>query len=156
MAQKFDLMNVPDDHPLHPPVDVPLAPPMPPDPVAAFDHVLCYIIGLDTQRKRDAVTGTVGGGVTTIDDLLLVDIESLISCLTEDTSLMVRTRLKALKIWAEEQYEINNSINLNEFTNEVCRTIQMRIAKTVAQATSKYIVILCGYIASCILFFCFS
>jgi biotin-(acetyl-CoA carboxylase) ligase len=142
------MMNVPDDHPLPPRVDVPIVPPMPPDPFAAFDHVLCYIIGLDTQRKRDAVTGDVGGSVTTIYHLLVVDIESLICCLTEDTSLIVRTRLKGLKIWAEEQYEINHNINLTDFTNEVCRTIQMKIAKTVTQATSKYIVNLYSYIAS--------
>ena len=117
-----------------PPVGVPIVPPMPLDSVAAFDHVLCYIVGLDTQQKRDCVT--VRGGVTTIDDILLVDIEGLLDCLPKEVSITVRSHLKTLKIWAEEQYKINGTINVDEFTNEVCRTNLMKMMHMSDDTTS--------------------
>ena len=105
----------------------PLIPPVPVHPTDAFAHVLEHIIGLDTQTKRDRVL--VPGGVTTVDDLLLVDMDSLLDCLTDATSVMAKTRLKTLKMWAEEQFDINQQINIQEFTEVTCREKQMKVAK---------------------------
>ena len=73
----------------------PLIPPVPVHPTDAFAHVLEHIIGLDTQTKGDR--DLVRGGVTTVDDLLLVDMDSLRDCLTDATSVMAKTRLKTPK-----------------------------------------------------------
>jgi hypothetical protein len=82
----------------------PIIPPIPVHPTDAFAQVLEHIIGLDTQTKRDRVI--VCGGVTTVDDLLLIDMDSLLDYLTNATSAMAKTRLKTLKMWAEEQFDI--------------------------------------------------
>jgi hypothetical protein len=70
-------------------------PPMPGDPISDFEHVLEYIIGLDTQQKRDCVMVTAG--CTTVDNLLYVETENLLLCLEVDTSIIAKTRLKTLK-----------------------------------------------------------
>jgi hypothetical protein len=59
--------------------------------------------------------------------------ESLLDCLTDNTSIMAKTRLKTLKLWAEESYDIDHTITIANFTEEKCREKQMKIAK----ATSK-------------------
>jgi hypothetical protein len=125
----FTMANLP------PPVLLPLIPPIPLDPDLAFSHVLQYIIGLDTQAKRDRIS--LRGGVTIINDLLLVDMESLLDCLTDNTSVMAKTRLKTLKLWAEEQYDINQTIDIHNFTEEVCREKQMKIAKATTKQKSS-------------------
>ena len=119
---------------LPPPVHLP---PIPPDATAsdAFLHVLQYIIGLNTPAKRDHVTRN--GGVTTIDDLLMVDMESLLDCLSDNTSIMAKTCLKTFKMWAKESYDINHAVNIRDFTMDVCRTNQMKIAKTTSKTKSS-------------------
>lgn len=69
--------------------------------VMLFNGVLEHIIGLDTQAKRNTVTA--GAGVTVVEDLLEVDMESLLDCLTANTTVIAKTRLKTLKRWAEEE-----------------------------------------------------
>ena len=81
-------------------------PMIPQDPTGAFEWVLTHVIGLDTAQKRARITGL--GGVTTIDDLLLVNIDRLLECLTDNTTVMSQTRLQTLKQWAEEQYDMND------------------------------------------------
>jgi Reverse transcriptase (RNA-dependent DNA polymerase) len=117
-----------------PPQNV-VIPPIPPEPDAAFQHVLQYIIGLNTPPKRDRVTQR--GGVTVVEDLLLVDMDSLLECLTENTSVMAKTRLKTLKLWAEEQHDINHHIDIRDFTEEVCREKQMKIAKAITKVKTS-------------------
>lgn len=130
-----------DEPPLFPPVPPviiappPGVPPIPNDPVDAFTHVLRYIVGLDTPAKRDRVTRN--GGVTKVDELLLVDMESLLECLTDNTSVMAKTRLKTLKLWAEEQYDITQTIDIRDFTEAVCREKQMKIAKATPRSKSS-------------------
>jgi hypothetical protein len=70
-----------------PPPAIP--PPLPEDPEAAFSHVLEHIIGLNTAAKRERVI--VNGGVRTINDILYVKIDSLIECLTQNTSILLKT-----------------------------------------------------------------
>ena len=81
-------------------------PMIPQDPAAAFEWVLTHVIGLDTAQKRSRIT--VLGAVTTIDNLLLVNIDRLLECLTDNTTVMSQTRLQTLKQWAEEQYDMND------------------------------------------------
>jgi hypothetical protein len=106
----------------------PVVPLLPEDPEEAFNHVLEHVVGLDTAVKRERVT--INGGVRTIDDILYVEIDSLLECLTQNTSVLARTRLKTLKFWAEAEDDIGNGINLNHFTAEVCRERQKIIAKS--------------------------
>jgi hypothetical protein len=116
-----------------PPAQVPPTPPIPEDPEAAFTHVLEHIIGLDTAAERERVT--INGGVRTINDIIYIEIDSLIECLTQNTSVLSRTKLKTLKIWAENEDDLGNGIDLDLFTPEVCRERQKLIAKT-TQATT--------------------
>ena len=111
---------------LPPPPPPVIQPPIPADSILAFAWVLQYVIGLDTQAKRDRVT--VRAGVTQADDLLLVDTDSLLDCLTENTSVMAKTRLKALKLWTKEQFDIHKRITIHDFTQDVCKEKQMLIA----------------------------
>jgi hypothetical protein len=114
-------------------VPPPIIPPLPNDPEAAFNHVLEHIIGLDTVAKRERVI--VNGGVRTINNILYIKIDSLIECLTNNTSVLSKTKLKNLKLWAETEDDIGNGIDLNRFTVEVCRERQKVIAKSSRSTT---------------------
>ena len=100
----------------------------------AFVHVLTTIIGLDTQPMRDRVI--VRGGVREVHDLLLVDMDSLLDCLKHETSVMAKTRLKTFKLWAEEQHDLHGHIDIKQFTEEICRLKQMKIAKATVKTKS--------------------
>jgi hypothetical protein len=97
------------------------------DPTDLFAHVIEHIIRLDTQVKRDRVI--VCGSVTTVDGLLLVDMDRLLDCLTDATSVMAKTHSKTLKMWAEEQFDINQQVNIQEFTEVTCCEKQMKVVK---------------------------
>jgi hypothetical protein len=110
-------------------------PPIPLDPVGAFAHVLEHVIGLDTQAKRDSVTITAG--CQTADDLMYVQTESLINCLDPATSIIAKTRLKTMKKWVEDSFDINGSVDISSFTADVCRVNQRAIACTPNQDQPK-------------------
>jgi hypothetical protein len=120
--------------PLVPPLS-PIPPPIPNDPAGAFTWVLTHIIGLDTAAKVLRVTGR--GGVLTVDDLLLVNITQLLDCLTNDTTIMSKTRLQHLKQWAEDQYDVNNEVHVHEFTAAICCEYQMKLARSKVHSKSK-------------------
>jgi hypothetical protein len=42
---------------------------------------------------------------------------------------MATTRVKTFKMWAEEQFDINPQINIQEFTEVTCHEKQMKVAK---------------------------
>jgi hypothetical protein len=105
-----------------------LIPPIPDDPQGAFAHVLEHVIGLDTQAKRDRVT--MNAGVTTAFDLLLIDMEGLVEGLTANTSGLAKMRLKTMKKWAEEEYDLNGNVDIRAFTTVVCGERQMNIARS--------------------------
>jgi hypothetical protein len=108
-----------------PPVVIPA---VPVDPEDAFLHILEHFIGLDTVAKRERVTVTAG--VRTIDDIMYVKIDRLIGILTANTSVITATRLKTLKQWAEDEYDLEGFNDVGRFTTEVCRERQRTIAQT--------------------------
>jgi predicted transcriptional regulator len=55
--------------------------------------------------------------------------DSFLDCLIDATSVMGNTRLKTLNMWAEEQFDINQQINIQEFTEVTCCERQMKVAK---------------------------
>ena len=110
-------------------------PPIPVDPAGAFLWTLTHIIGFDTQAKRERVTNQ--GGVTTIMDLLMVDMSQLLECLTATTSVMAKTKLQALKTWAEEQYDTNEEVFVQDFTADICREYQFKFARTKSRTQTK-------------------
>jgi Reverse transcriptase (RNA-dependent DNA polymerase) len=110
------------------PVLPPMIPPIPNDPAGAFMHVLQHIIGLDTPAKRDRVT--INAGITEAEGLLYVEMDSLINSLTPQTSIIAKTRLKTLKRWVEEEYDIEGAIDISKFTDHVCRDLQRSIARS--------------------------
>jgi hypothetical protein len=65
-----------------------MPPAIPDDPEQDFVHVLQHIIGLDTVAKRERVT--VQAGVTTVENLLDVETDGLMECLTANTSIMAK------------------------------------------------------------------
>ena len=67
-----------------PPAPVPTGGPFPGDPVGDFQHILEHIVGLTTSNQRDRVT--INAGVQTVDDLLFIDQESLLSVLPTNTN----------------------------------------------------------------------
>jgi hypothetical protein len=87
---------------------------MPDDQPGAFLYVLEHIIGLDTPAKRDRVT--VNAGITTAEDLLYVEMDSMIECSTNNTTIIAKTRLKTLKKWAEDEYDIEGNVDVRKFT----------------------------------------
>jgi hypothetical protein len=70
--------------------------------------VLEYIIGLDTPQKGDQVL--VMAGCQTVEDLLYVKTENPLTCLADDTPIVAKTRLKTLKKWTEETYDVNRFV----------------------------------------------
>jgi hypothetical protein len=70
-------------------------PPIPLDDIGAFAHLLEYIIGLDTQPKRDKVLITAG--CMTAENLLYVETDNLLGCLEADTPIIAKTRLKTFE-----------------------------------------------------------
>jgi hypothetical protein len=115
-----------------------IVPDIPEDDQGAFVWVLEHVIGLDTDAKRQRVT--VNAGCTTAEDLLMVETDSLVDCLTNNTSILSKTKLKTLKRWAEEEYDIEGSVDIRKFTVGVCRERQRQLArtdKTVGQQTEK-------------------
>jgi hypothetical protein len=113
-------------------------PPIPEDQPGALLHVLEHIIGLDTPAKRDRVT--INAGVTSAEDLLYVELESLIDCLTATTSILAKTRLKTVKRWVEDEFDIEGNIDIRKFTEDICKERQRIIArsvKTTAQQVDK-------------------
>ena len=110
-------------------------PAIPDDPQEAFVHVLEHVIGLDTQAKRDRITNT---GILTAEDLMLIDMTGLIECVSINTiSIMVRTRLKTLKRWVEEEFDIEGEgkVDVRKFTTDVCKEKQREIARTSGTST---------------------
>jgi hypothetical protein len=53
-----------------------IVPLLPGNPQGDFEHVLEFIIGLDTQAKRDRFL--VNAGCTTVEDLIYVETDSLV------------------------------------------------------------------------------
>ena len=86
---------IPLGRPPPPPLIIPLGGPFPGTDRGDFEHVLQHVIWLTTSAQRDLIL--VNAGARTVDDLLLLDEESLTSVLTNNTNQMVRMRLKALK-----------------------------------------------------------
>jgi hypothetical protein len=82
-----------------------IIPPIPVHPTDAIAHVLEHIVSLNTQSRRDRVI--VHGSVTPMDDLPLNGMDSLLDFLTNEMSVMAKTRLKTLKMWEEEHFDIN-------------------------------------------------
>jgi hypothetical protein len=112
-----------------------VVPPIPDDPQGAFEYVLEHIIGFDTQAKRDQVT--VNAGVTTAFDLLLVDMDDLTDGLTANTSGLAKMRLKTLKKWAEEVFDINGDFNIRDFTMAICEERQMGMARSTKLSSTQ-------------------
>jgi hypothetical protein len=56
-----------------------------------------------------------------INNILYIKIESLTECLTQNTSVLARTILKTLKLWADAKDDLGNGVDLNLFTAEICR-----------------------------------
>jgi hypothetical protein len=104
------------------PAAIPL---IPADPQGAFLHVLEHIIGLNTQAKWDCVTIT--DGCLTADDLMYVETDSLIACLDQATSIIAKTRLKTMKKWVEDAYDVDRSVDISQFIANVYRETQHAI-----------------------------
>jgi hypothetical protein len=121
--------------PAEPIVPPALIPPILADPQNAFIWVLTHIIGLETPAKRDRVT--VRGGVTNAIDLIMIDMEQLLDQLTDNTTVMAKTKLQTLKVWAEEQYDTYHEIHLADFTNDVCRNYQLKYLRSKERTKSK-------------------
>ena len=108
----------------------PNIPIIPIDPEGAFTHVLEHVIGLDTQAKRDRITNT---GIRTAEDLMLIDMEGLMDCISVNTiSIMVRTRMKTMKKWVEEEFDVEGegNVDISKFTIEVCKEKQREISRS--------------------------
>jgi hypothetical protein len=105
-----------------------VSPVVPDDPDGAFTYVLQHVVGLDTQAKRDRVT--INAGVTNVMALLLIDTEGLVEGLTATTTGLAKMRLKTMKRWAEEQYDLNGDVDVRAFTIEVCSEKQMSMARS--------------------------
>ena len=104
-------------------------PPFPGDPILDFAHSLEHVILLTTPQMRNTIT--VNAGITTVDDLLLLDEESLINTCTAATSAMSKMRLKTLKRWTERQADVDEgALNIQDFTPEICRELQRELART--------------------------
>lgn len=101
---------------------------MPDDQPGAFTYVLEHIIGLDTVAKRERVT--INAGVTTAEDLLYVEMDSLIDCLTNNTTIIAKACLKTLKRWAEDEYDIEGQVDIRKFNEEICKERQRNIARS--------------------------
>jgi hypothetical protein len=90
---------------------------------------------LDTQAKRHSVTVTAG--CQTADDLMHVETESLINCLDPATSIIAKTRLKTLKKWVEDSFDIHGTVDISNFTAAICQDNQRAIARTVKSGTTQ-------------------
>jgi hypothetical protein len=112
-----------------------IIPPLPGSPQGDFEHVLEYIIGLDTQAKRDCVMVTAG--CVTVEDLLYVETKNLLACLEADTPIMAKTRLKTLKKWTEDMFDLSGDVDVANFTLDVCKENQWAIARTAKPAAGK-------------------
>ena len=86
-----------------------------------FEHALQYVTNLVTPAQRTRVTEIAG--VTTADDLLYIDEESLLTTVSSSMTIISKMRLKAMKRWAKEQDTLGNEINICNFTPEVFRKI---------------------------------
>jgi hypothetical protein len=118
---------------LPPPVAEPIIappPPIPHDPPGAFQWILTHIIGFNTQEQRGRI-------ITSIMDLIMIDMEQLLGCLTTNTTVMSKTKLQTLKRWAEEQYDTYHEINIADFTIDVCREQQMKFARSKDKTKTK-------------------
>jgi hypothetical protein len=96
--------------------------------------VLEFIIGLDTQPKRDKIL--LNAGCTVVEDLLYVESESLLSCLELDTPILSKTRLKTLKKWAEDTFDVFGTVDIAGFTLDVCKVNQRTMARSSKPSTS--------------------
>ena len=102
-------------------------PPYPGGAGANFQHNLQYIIGLPTLIQIQRIT--INGGITKIEDLLLVDEEAIINSFTNNTSAMCKTRMRTLKRWAQERSDDQKPLNMVLFTPLVCRARQIELAR---------------------------
>ena len=48
---------------------------------------------------------------------------------TVDKLRHMKMRLKALKAWAEEQYTLGNTMDIRDFTTDVCQKCQKELAE---------------------------
>ena len=76
-------------------------PPYPGNSAGSFTHCLEHVVTLTTLNMRNTIVNTAGVG--TIDDLLLIDEESLIGLCTTQTTMMTKMKLKTLKRWVEKE-----------------------------------------------------
>ena len=111
----------------------PVSPPFPAFPLprtneADFNHVLEHVTNLLTVARRLKITATAG--VTTADDLLYIDEDSLLGSVNASTTVMSKMKLKALKRWTEEQETLGKEIDIRGFTLNVCRKIQRELSKS--------------------------
>ena len=104
-------------------------PPFPGNPTDDFLHVLEHVILLGTNAMRNAIT--IGAGVMEVNDLLLVDEESLIDSCSATTTVMSKMRLKTLKRWTEKESDLDEgALDVQNFTPDICRSLQKELART--------------------------
>jgi hypothetical protein len=118
-----------------------VVPPLPGKPQGDFEHLLEFTIGLDARAKRDCVTLTAG--CVNVGDLLYVEMESLLECLELDTPIIAKTCLKTLNKWTEDMFDLSGTVDVAEFTLDICTENQQataRTAKPTAGKTDKSIV----------------
>jgi hypothetical protein len=72
----------------------------------------------------------VNAGVTTAFDLLLIDMEGLSDGIKATNSGLAKMRLKTLRKWAEEIYDLNGIIDIRDFTAAVCAEKQMGMTRS--------------------------
>jgi hypothetical protein len=56
--------------------------------------------------------------------------DSLRQCLEVDTPIISKTRLKTLKKWAEDTYDIEGDVDIANFTLQVCKENQRAMARS--------------------------
>ena len=86
---------------------------------ANFTHNLEHVIGLQQVQQRNRIT--INAGILEVGDLLLVDEDTIIGTLTPNTSAMCKTRLQALKRWAQDRSDDQAPLDIIIFTPSVCR-----------------------------------
>jgi hypothetical protein len=68
--------------------------------------------------------------------LYYVELESILLCLDADTPIISKTRLKTLKKWTEDTYDVYGTVVTADFTLNICKENQRAMARSTKPSVS--------------------
>ena len=116
---------------------VPVAPiilPRPPAPLVLQQQDFAACITGVVIMAQAQLTRLLNNGISTAEDMAMLDNETLMAVMPDATSAMIKMRLKTLKSWIDREFDTvvgqpSGTLDIRRFNTEVCRELQRKLSR---------------------------